>query len=161
TGNVQFNDSGGSLGTAAVDGSGDASITVSTLSVGTHNLSAAFTGTGGWQNSNSSAVQQSVQDGTSTTLNSSLNPSSYSQSVTFTATVTAADSGAGTPTGTVTFKDGATTLGSAAVDGSGHASFSTSSLSVGSHSITASFAGSGGWQNSSSSTLTQLVQDGT
>jgi hypothetical protein len=59
------------------------------------------------------------------------------QSVTFTATVT------GASTGTVTFKDGTTVLGSASLSG-GIAKLTTSNLAaLGSHSITASFAGSG------------------
>ena len=47
---------------------------------------------------------------TSTAVASSVNPSDFSQNVTFTATVT---SGAGTPTGTVQFKDNGTNLGGA------------------------------------------------
>src|SRR5205807_901667 len=76
-------------------------------------------------------------------------------SVTFTATVT---SGAGTPTGTVTFKDGTTTLGTGA-RASGRATFSTSSLAVGTHSITAVYAGSGSLGSSTSSALSQTVND--
>jgi len=63
--------------------------------------------------------------------------SSYGQLVTFTATVT---SGAGTPTGTVTFKDGATVLGSpVTLNSSGVAIDSTATLAVGLHTITASY----------------------
>jgi hypothetical protein len=76
---------------------------------------------------------------TTTSVSSSLNPSTYSQSVTFTATVTGSG---GTPTGTVTFKDGSTTLGTGTLS-SGQATFSLSSLSAGSHSITAQYAGDG------------------
>jgi hypothetical protein len=88
-----------------------------------------------------------------TALASSLNPSTYGTNVTFTATVT---SGAGTPTGTVTFKDGAATLGSPALS-AGKATFSSSTLSVGSHSITATYNGAGDYNTSVSSTLTQTV----
>jgi peptidase M28-like protein/Big-like domain-containing protein len=84
---------------------------------------------------------------TTTTLSSAPNPSTFGQSVTFTATVT---SGAGVPVGTVTFTEGATTLASGVtVDGAGHAAFSTTTLAVGSHTITASFTGAAGWANSS------------
>jgi hypothetical protein len=55
-------------------------------------------------------------------------------------TITATVQGFGaTPTGTVAFADGATSLGSASVDGSGHASVSTTSLAVGNRSITATY----------------------
>src|SRR5437763_13847299 len=63
---------------------------------------------------------------TATALLSSLNPSSFGQSVTFTATVT---SGAGTPSGTVQFKDNGTNLGAPlALNAGGVATFITSSL---------------------------------
>src|SRR5207237_593251 len=72
-------------------------------------------------------------------------------------------SGAGTPTGTVTFTEGGTTLASGVpVDGTGHASFMTSSLAVGSHTITASFTGTAGWlaSSGSDSVMPQVVNPG-
>src|SRR4029077_9564371 len=90
---------------------------------------------------------------TSTTLVSSLNPSTYHNSVTYTATV---GSGIGTPGGTVTFKDGATVLGTGSLSG-GKASFTTSALSGGSHSIIASYGGTKNFAVSTSSALTQTV----
>ena len=84
---------------------------------------------------------------TSTALTSAPNPSTSGQSVTFTATVT---SGSGVPAGTVTFTEGATTWASnVAVNGSGQAAFSTTALSVGSHTLTATFTGASGWLGSS------------
>jgi hypothetical protein len=84
---------------------------------------------------------------TTTTLTSSPNPSTLGQSITFTATVT---SGSGVPAGTVTFSEGATPLASnVAVDGAGHAAFSTAALAAGSHTVTAAFTGATGWANSS------------
>src|SRR5439155_1540230 len=65
---------------------------------------------------------------TSTTLSSSVNPSMFGQSVTFTATVAASTPGAGTPSGTVTFKDGTTPLGTGTLNGSGVATLATSTL---------------------------------
>jgi hypothetical protein len=62
----------------------------------------------------------------------------YGQSVTLVATVT----GAGAPGGTVTFLDGATTLGTAPVDASGQAALTVASLAVGANSITAVYGGS-------------------
>jgi hypothetical protein len=76
----------------------------------------------------------------STTLASSLNPSTYGSSVTLTATVT----GSGpTPTGTVTFKEASTTLGSDTLNSSGAATLVLSTLSVAGspHSITAVYGG--------------------
>ena len=78
---------------------------------------------------------------TTTAVTSSTNPSNLNQTVTFTATVI---STAGTPTGTVQFKDGGTNLGSPqTLNGSGVATFSTSSLVAGVHAITADYSGDG------------------
>jgi hypothetical protein len=90
---------------------------------------------------------------TSTAIVSSLNPSVLGQPVTFTATVTSA---AGVPTGTVTFLDGAATLGASAVSG-GAASFATAGLSGGLHSITAVYGGSPSFAGSASGVLAQTV----
>jgi hypothetical protein len=86
-----------------------------------------------------------------TALSSSQNPSSGGQSVTFTAQVT----GAG-PTGTVTFFDGGTQIGTATLAG-GTATMTTSSLTVGSHSITARYSGDGTNAASTSAALIQSV----
>src|SRR5262249_10082457 len=83
---------------------------------------------------------------------------------TFTATVTAVDAGAGIPSGTVTFTEGATVLAAnVSVDATGHATFSTSALLGGSHTITATFTPNSGWVGSSGddSGNPQIVQDGT
>ena len=90
---------------------------------------------------------------TTTTSGSSPNPSTFGQSVTFTATLT---SGAGTPTGNVTFKDGAATLGTGTLS-SGVATFITSTLGVGIHSITAEYSGASNFNASVSAVLTQTV----
>ena len=93
---------------------------------------------------------------TSTTVASSANPSVFGQSVTFTATVSP-ESGSGTPTGTVSFNDGAATLSTGTLS-SGQASFTTSSLSVGSHNITAAYGGDSNFTGSTSAALTQNVE---
>ncbi len=94
---------------------------------------------------------------TTTTLISSLNPSTFNQSVTFTATVTAADGG--TPTGTVTFTaDGSNVLGASALNGSGQAAVSISALTAGIHSIIASYGGDNNYQPGTSTALMQTVQ---
>jgi len=77
---------------------------------------------------------------TTTTLSATPTSSTYGNSVTFTATV-AHTSGTGTPTGTVTFSDGGTNLGTGTLDTSGNATFTTSTLSAGSRSITATYGG--------------------
>ena len=91
---------------------------------------------------------------TSTVVTSSINPSAVGISVTFTATVTSAESNA---TGTVTFKDGSTVLGTGTPTGSGIATYSTSSLALGTHSITAVYGGDSNNLSSTSGVLTQTV----
>jgi hypothetical protein len=76
--------------------------------------------------------------------------------VTFTATVAAKAPGSATPTGQVTFTDGSTTLGTAALDASGTATAGTSALGAGDHAITASYRGDDTFATSSG-TLTQTV----
>jgi hypothetical protein len=90
---------------------------------------------------------------TSTTLISSLNPSVYGQSVTFTSAVSSAG---GTPTGTVIFYDGSTSVGSATLS-SGKAAISVSSLAADTHSITAAYQGSATFAASTSTPLSQIV----
>ncbi len=74
--------------------------------------------------------------------------------VPLTATVT---SGSGVPTGQVTFREGATTLGSAVLDGSGRAFLLVSGLARGSHTLTADYAGSPAHQPSTGSTTVAVA----
>jgi hypothetical protein len=146
----------------AVNASGQASFSTTTLSVGSHTITATFTGSTGWGNSNGNAGPQQVNSAaTATAVKSSANPAVYSQTVTFTATVTAVAPGSGVPTGTVTFKNGSTTLGTGTLNGSGIATFSSSTLAVGSAPIAAVYGGSASFNTSTSPVLTQTVnQDG-
>ena len=91
----------------------------------------------------------------STSLTSNANPVLLDNAITFTATVT---STAGTPSGTVSFYDGTTLLGQGALSG-GVASYTTSSLAVGAHTITADYGGDSNFLVSTSSALGEVVQD--
>jgi CSLREA domain-containing protein len=87
---------------------------------------------------------------TATAVSSSANPSTSGQSVTFTATVTSA---AGAPTGTVQFKVDGTNLGSpVALNASGTASVSDSTIPLGMHTVTAVYGGDANF-NTSTGTL--------
>ena len=154
TGSVQFFDGATSLGTMTLSG-GTASLTTATLTGGTHSITATYGGNTSFASSTSSAVSQTVnQASTTTALTSSLNPSVFGQQVTFTATVSPS-SGA---TGTVQFFDGGTSLGTAGVSG-GTASLTTAILTVGPHSITASYGGNTNFTGSTASALTQTVNE--
>ena len=91
--------------------------------------------------------------GVEETLTSSLDPATVGQNVTFTAQLSAAT---GTPTGTMQFLDGANPLATQTVSGTGSASFSTNSLAVGSHTITANYQPTGSFSASTAS-LTQVI----
>ena len=92
----------------------------------------------------------------SLTLTSAPNPAVYGDAVTLTATAT---SSLGTPSGTVTFYDGAITLGSPTLNGAGQAIFTTNRLSVAGspHSLTAVYAGTGPYNTCGSSAISQTI----
>ncbi|MCX6890378.1 MAG: Ig-like domain repeat protein, partial [Verrucomicrobia bacterium] len=92
--------------------------------------------------------------GSITSLATDGSPSTYGNTVTFTATVTGTG---GTPTGSVTFKDSASTIGSGVLNGSGVATLAIASLPAGARSITAVYAGDGTFVGSTSSAVTQTV----
>ena len=95
--------------------------------------------------------------GTRVSTTNTPNPSTLQQAVTFTANVAASVSGVkAVPTGTVKFLDGTTALGSASLT-NGQAVFTTSSLSGGSHSITAAYSGDGQFNPHNAAPVTQTV----
>jgi len=134
---------------------GQVILNTSALPVGTDTLSVIYSGEANTFASHTVTLSQTVQMANTTTgLISSLNPSGVNQSVTFTATV--APQATGIPTGTVTFLDGATQLGASTLSG-GVATLSTSSLALGTHSITATYNGDGNFNTSTSSLVSQVV----
>ena len=166
TGTVSFKDGATSIGgcsAVALSGSGNvrtASCASAVLTVGTHSITAAYSGDASNGASTSSALTQTVNKAaTSTSLASSANPSTVGNSVTFTATVTGIS-----PAGSVNFTDGGTSIsGCSAVSlsGSGNArtaQCATSGLAAGTHSIAAQYSGDGSNLTSSSATLSQSVQ---
>jgi hypothetical protein len=157
-GSVVFMDGSTVLGSAMLDASGMATLTVSSLSVGDHSITASYGGDANDLASDSAALMHHVDlSHTATTLSSSMSSATYGQPVTFTAVVSIADAGAGTLSGMVTFMDGSTVLGSAALDSGGMASLTISSLAVGGHSITASYGGDASFAASSSNAVNVSV----
>jgi predicted outer membrane repeat protein len=162
-GTVQFKADGNDLGAPQpVDGSGNASVSTSSLSVGNHPITADFTSTNANTLNGSGALAggQTVQAAdTQTGVSSSMNPSQSGQSVTFTAQVDVVAPGAGTPTGTVQFSDNGTDFGAPqTLDGTGRASVSTSALTIGAHTITATYTPANGNYTGSSGSVSQTVE---
>ncbi len=141
------------LGTGALSG-GSASFTTSALTEVTNYIKAMYDGDSKFAGSTSYQINQVVSKATTTTtLASSQNPSNFGQSVTFAASV--APQFGGTVKGTVTFYDGTTALKTAYLS-EGVAKFTTSTLTSGTHSITATYNGNASFTGSSAS-LTQTV----
>jgi len=155
TGSVTFMDSSTVLGIETLE-SGEASLTVPNLAAGTHTISVVYAGDGKFNPHMTAPLSQRVtQAGTSTSLVSSVNPSTPGQAVTFTGTVTPVTTGIAT--GSVTFKDGAMTLGTVTLNGSGQAQLTTSTLKAGTDSIGATYNGSTNYSGSASPQLAQVV----
>ena len=159
TGTVTFRDGATVLGTVTLV-NGSASLVTSTLAVGSHSLTAAYSGGGNFLASTSAVVAHTVNPGnTSTSLTSTPNPSNLGQTVTLSATVSAVAPAVGVPTGTVTFRDGATALATVTLV-NGRASLTVSTLTSGSHSLTAVYNGSPNFNASTSAVVTHVVNAG-
>ncbi len=158
TGTVSFMEGTTTLGTGTVSTSGQATFSTASLFVGAQMVTAVYSGDGNFTTSTSAIDTQTVnQASTTTALTSAPNPSVSGQAVMFTATVTPVPPGAGAPTGTVTFLEGTTTLGTGSVGANGQAAFTISTLSVGTHTVTASYSGDDHFTGSTSTHVTQTV----
>jgi hypothetical protein len=155
TGSVNFLDGATSLGTGTLSG-GTTNISTTSLSPGVHSLTAVYAGDSAFPASTSAAVSVTINKGATTAVvTSSAGTVNAGQSVTFTATVSTSD--AGTPSGSVNFLDGSTTLGSGTL-GAGHtATFSTSTLTAGTHTITAVYAGDSTFTGSTAAAITETI----
>lgn len=158
SGTITFYNGATILGTATLNGSGQANLSTSAVSVGHNTLVAIYSGSYTNTSSTSDSVDQLVnQSLTSTTLTTSPNPSIYGQSVTLSGTVAAVSPGGGSPGGTLTFYSGSTELGTGTLDANSTATFTTSSLSVGVAELTAVYSGSLSYTGSTSPLVNHVV----
>jgi hypothetical protein len=144
------------LAPTATAGVSSCAVSITPTSPGPRTIQASYPGSAIHQPSGGGNQLNVNKAGTGVTLTSSLNPSLVGQAVTFSSSVSVTAPGAGSPTGTVTFLDGATALGSTAL-ASGSAAFTTSALAAGVHPITASYSGDGNFLASVSPVLQQVV----
>jgi M6 family metalloprotease-like protein len=149
-GAIQFTDGTTPLGTANISG-GSATLTVASLSVGTHQINAAYVGGSIYLASNAGLTIPVSQATSNTALMSSPNAAGLGQTVTFTATVSSTSA-----LGSVQFLDGTTSLGIVTLSG-GTATLTLSSLTLGTHSITGSYSGDANNAASTSAVLTQTI----
>ncbi len=154
TGQVQFSDGGSPIATVTL-ANGGASFTTSSLAAGNHSLSASYLGDANFNPSTSQTINEAVNpptnQPTTTSLSVAPNPANLGQAVVMTATVAPS-----TATGTVTFTDNGSALGTGTL-ANGAASFSTSSLAAGSHTIVAVYGGNTTFNSSSSNAVTLVV----
>ena len=172
TGTVTFFDGSAQQGIASVvvpgipisgglTSSGRATLTISNLVRGTHQIAAQFNGDSNNSPATSGSLALVVNPlNSSITLSSNINPSVYSQSVILTAVVFSK-----APMGTVTFSDGGSALGvgllGPAIPVSGGTSSATATftvaLAIGMHSLTASYSGDTINGPAISAVLTQVI----
>ncbi len=163
TGSAKFYDGATLIATGAVNSATATAPSgpISQLSVGTHSITAVYSGDGSFGASTSAAIVQTVNKAdTNTALASSQNPSLFGQTVTFTATVSPAPpstSPPNRPSGTVSFVVDGNPVSSGPLNTvTGRASFATSALTPGSHNVTATYTGDGNF-NGSSASLVQTI----
>jgi Bacterial Ig-like domain (group 3)/Galactose oxidase, central domain len=153
SGTVTFSDGSTPLGAPQAVVNGSAQLATSSLSAGQHAITALYSGDSGFDGSSSPVFTEYVNSA-STTLSATPNPSQAGQSLDLVATVESA--AGGSPTGPVNFLDGAVLLGSSPLTNN-KAKFTTSTLSVGAHSLTAVYTGDRQFPRSASAVITQTV----
>jgi large repetitive protein len=156
TGSVVFQDGSITIGTVSVAANGTAALSAANLAMGKHSITATYGGDANNAMARSSTLSQTVQETTTIAVVSGNATSVGGTPITFTATVTG--SSHGNITGTVTFKNGTATLGTASLNSAGIAALTVSTLPVGADSITAAYSGDTLNTASTSAPLTQTVQ---
>jgi len=171
-GTVTFYDGSTVIGTGTVNAQGVATFSTARLSVGTHNIGASFatsvnsSGTLNFNPSSLGVVSQTVLPpetsavATVTILTSNINPSVVGQSILFTAAVETTGAFVIVPVGAVQFLDGGSMIGTGVLNSKGVATFTTSTLTAGLHTMTAVYAGNTDTAGSISSALMQQVNMG-
>ena len=157
-GTVIFSDGATILGSPTLNASGVATFMTSALGDGLQSITATYGGDSSKQiqGGTSNVVNQDVQEPTSISLASNPNPSNYGTPVTF--VVAVAPTGASAATGTVNLLDGGKQIATNSLaNGTGQTTFSTSTLAVGSHSITVAYAGDLNYAAVTSTAVVQVV----
>jgi sugar lactone lactonase YvrE len=158
TGTVIFHDGTLTIGQSTLDGTGTGSMQTANLAVGSHSLTATYSGDASYAAATASLLQTVQSENTQISLNASSNPAIYAKPLTFTAIVTG---NGGIATGSVTFTDGSTSLGSGILNALGVATLTTSTLAPGIHTIVANYAGDSSIGASTSTPLSLVVEQTT
>jgi Bacterial Ig-like domain (group 3)/FG-GAP repeat len=155
TGTVEFYDGSSALGSATL-ASGSGALSITSLSVGSHGITAVYQGSLKFNSSASSSLTQVVTvENTTTSIGSSRNPVSLNQRVTYTATVTGQYGGA--VTGSVTFSDGGVAVATITLNRN-QTTYTTSYKTRATHVMTATYSGDSNNASSISSSLAEQVE---
>jgi Glycoside hydrolase family 44/Bacterial Ig-like domain (group 3) len=159
TGSVSIVDGMTQLGASSLT-AGAATFTTSTLAVGAHSITVSYSGDSNFASSTSTVlsvvVSAAAKANTSTSVSASSTQIIAGSSVTFAAKVAAAG-GTATPTGTITFLDSSASIGTATLRG-GSAQITLTSLTTGTHSISAAYSGDTNYNSSTSAVTTVTVE---
>jgi hypothetical protein len=156
SGAVTLFDGSTTIGTSSLS-NGAATFTITSLAAGTHSITASYAGDAADGSSTSSAVSVQVNaaaaplQATTVALTASAATAVSGQAITLTATVAPTSA-----TGTITFKDGTTAIGSASL-AAGKGMLSVSTLNVGTHSLSAVYGGDAADSSSTSNTVTVTI----
>jgi polygalacturonase len=151
SGTVRFTAGTINLGSVATDSNGNASITTTSLTPGNYSVVASFTGRQGSSSSQSAPVALTITKiPTTLTLTPSPGTTGVGSPVTIAAVVQYVSGDSLFPTGTVTVKDGSTTLAALPLV-NGSASFTTTTLAAGMHPLTATYSGDANFASSAAS----------
>lgn len=153
TGGVILQDNGRQIGQVPLAADGSATFSINSLSVGSHNVQAIYSGNSAYDSQSTTLTEIVTPVPTLTALNVSPNPAFAGQIVTLKAVVTSS----GNPTGSVTFFDGTMPIGSSGLDATGTSVLTTSQLQVGTHSLSATVAANLNWAGSSSSVVNEVI----
>ncbi|HZU31827.1 MAG TPA: Ig-like domain-containing protein, partial [Candidatus Angelobacter sp.] len=149
TGSIVFFDGGTAISGSLPLSGGTASFTTSSLSAGSHSITAQYSGDDNFNGSVSAALVQNVAKAPTTlSLTTPEDNVKAGAATTFTATVSP-----NTSTGSVAFLDGTTQISNQVTVSNGVAKFTTTTLTSGTHTITAHYSGDAGFNASTSNAV--------
>jgi methanogenic corrinoid protein MtbC1 len=142
-----------------LNAAGTATLAIATLAAGQHTVTAQYAGDNNFSASTSTALTITVQvitvQSSQTALITTPSTANFGATITFTATVTG--NGTQIPTGSVSFFDGANSIGSATLNAAGTATLAIATLAAGQHTVTAQYAGDNNFSASTSTALSVTV----
>jgi len=158
-GSVTFYAGTTALAQVPLSSSGVATYSSSAFAFGSYAITAVYSGDPAFYPSTSTPTTLVISGYLSaTTLTAAPNPAGTGQTVTLTAGVTGIGSST-IATGTVKFFDGTTPLGTGTLDPTGHATLTATTLTLGTHSLTAIYSGSSSYSTSTSPAYSEVIQN--